>query len=139
MNRWIAPIVAGIVAGGVAFAAGTALSDDDGAGAPTTAPRPAAASGQTLFARMGCGGCHTLAAANSRGQFAPNLDERLPRHSRASLKAKIVNPYPGTQKPGEQEFFDGMPRDFGERMTAAELDTLVDFLLSTQEKSRANG
>ena len=58
---------------------------------------------------MGCGGCHTLAAANSRGQFGPNLDERLPSYSRAALKAKITDPYPGRPEQG-QEFVGGMPR-----------------------------
>ena len=86
---------------------------------------------------MGCGGCHTLAAANSRGQFAPNLDERLPSYNRAALKAKITDPYPG-QKPGQQ-FVDVMPQDFGQRMTAAELDALVTYLLAAAASARQQG
>jgi len=31
---------------------------------------------------MGCGSCHTLAAAGSGGSIGPNLDERLGRHTR---------------------------------------------------------
>lgn len=34
--------------------------------------------GEEVFASAGCGGCHTLAAANSSGQIGPNLDESMP-------------------------------------------------------------
>ena len=37
-----------------------------------------AAAGATVFASAGCGGCHTLAAANTSGTVGPNLDEASP-------------------------------------------------------------
>jgi mono/diheme cytochrome c family protein len=77
---------------------------------------------------MGCGTCHTLAAANAEGQIGPNLDARLAHHTAESLKAKILDPYPG----GSSEGFGTMPEDFGQRLTGEELDALVAFLLSAR-------
>jgi mono/diheme cytochrome c family protein len=37
-----------------------------------------AAAGAAVFASAGCGGCHTLAAANASGTVGPNLDEASP-------------------------------------------------------------
>jgi len=37
-----------------------------------------AAAGKEVFASNGCGGCHTLAAANATGNVGPNLDESKP-------------------------------------------------------------
>ena len=37
-----------------------------------------AEAGAKVFASAGCGGCHTLAAANASGTKAPNLDELQP-------------------------------------------------------------
>jgi mono/diheme cytochrome c family protein len=34
--------------------------------------------GKSVFASAGCGGCHTLKAANSSGTVGPNLDDRKP-------------------------------------------------------------
>ena len=79
---------------------------------------------------MGCGGCHRLAAARATGPIGPDLDERLPGHTAASLRAKIVDP--GATAPGDA--FATMPGDFGERMTDAELDALVAFLLQTARR-----
>lgn len=49
-----------------------------------TAPPPAetptgdAAAGKRVFASTGCGGCHTLADAGTRGTVGPNLDQARP-------------------------------------------------------------
>jgi mono/diheme cytochrome c family protein len=83
-------------------------------------------SGRAVFARMGCGSCHTLAAAASAGSIGPNLDERLGRHTRASLIARITSP------PSNADGFSAMPTDFGSRMNARELDSLVRFLLAAR-------
>jgi mono/diheme cytochrome c family protein len=79
--------------------------------------------GLAVFTRMGCGGCHRLAAAQSSGPIGPSLDERLPSHTRGSLTAQIVSP----------PSYSMMPDDFGERMSDAELDALVDFLLAVRD------
>jgi mono/diheme cytochrome c family protein len=69
---------------------------------------------------MGCGSCHRFTAAGSSGPIGPDLDTRLPDHTRASLTAKIL-------APGQASV---MPSDFGARLTDADLDALVDFLLA---------
>jgi mono/diheme cytochrome c family protein len=37
-----------------------------------------ATAGEAVFASAGCGGCHTLSAANSNGTVGPNLDDAKP-------------------------------------------------------------
>jgi mono/diheme cytochrome c family protein len=75
------------------------------------------------IAAAGCGSCHTLAAAGSRGEIGPDLDQRLPGHSRASLVERI------TRAPAHGSF-SRMPDNFGARLDDDELDALVDFLLA---------
>jgi mono/diheme cytochrome c family protein len=111
------PLLVGVLAAVVAFGAVMLLSDGEGA---YTAPVGArASSGLAVFNRMGCGSCHRLAAARSSGPIGPNLDDRLESHTAVSLKAQILAP--------DQTGI--MPSDFGERMTNAEIDALVGFLL----------
>ena len=40
--------------------------------------KAATADGKAVFAKAGCGGCHTMAAAGSSGSVGPNLDEAKP-------------------------------------------------------------
>jgi len=120
------PAVAGLLAAAATFAV-VALSTG-GAGKPGAArPGDSAAAGRAVFARMGCGGCHALAAAGTDGEIGPDLDQRLRGYDRASLAAKIVDPY-GDPAPAT---FPVMPEDFGERMSSAELEALVAYLLAS--------
>ena len=82
--------------------------------------------GRAVFARMGCGGCHRLAAGAGVGQAGPDLDAVLGNYDAKMLRAKITNPYPN----GPSGSFAQMP-DYSGRMSRAELDALVAFLLST--------
>jgi mono/diheme cytochrome c family protein len=87
---------------------------------------------------MGCGNCHAFRAGNSEGIHAPDLDAALAGYSREALKAKILDPY-GRVPPGT---FTVMPTDFGRRMSDAELDALVTFLLIAREpasRTRSEG
>lgn len=123
--RTRALIAAGI---GIAVAVGTfaALATGGDRNGRPTAARPAAAEpheGRAVFASMGCGGCHQLAAAGSTGRIGPDLDKALEGHDRESLVHSIVRmPRLGPSV---------MPDDYGSRMTDAELDRLVSFLLAT--------
>jgi mono/diheme cytochrome c family protein len=121
VHRHAAPLAAALAAAVAAFAV-VALTTG-GEGSEDGAPTARADGGLAVFTRMGCGGCHRLAAAHSSGPVAPNLDERLPNHTRESLTAQILSPGP----------LSGMPDDFDERMSDAELDALVDFLLAVRE------
>ena len=123
------PLAAGLVVAGLILAVlglTTGIGGEDGR--QRVVATGEAQGGRALFARMGCATCHTLAAAGSTGEFGPNLDQRLGAHTAESLRATILDP-PG---PGG---FSGMPEDFGRRMSDAELDALVSFLLA----SRAGG
>lgn len=132
----VPPLIGGLLAALATFVAVGALTrgDDPGraaAPAPGVPPAHAGAAiapGRGLFARMGCGNCHRLAAANSQGQIGPDLDERLSSHTRASLVSKILDPYPDLPA----DVFTVMPEDYGKRMSAAELDALVSFLLAVR-------
>ena len=90
----------------------------------STGPDPAL--GRLVFAKLGCGSCHRLAAAGSRGQIGPPLDQVLPNHTRGSLLAKIVRPGAGSI----------MPDDFAQRTSFAELNALVDFLIAARDAPR---
>ena len=125
IRQWTRPLAAGLLAAGAAFAI-VAVADDDAS--PTrhvtaVAGQGDSTSGKAIFARMGCGSCHHLAEAGSSGVIGPDLDQRLPAHDRASLKAVIADPDRG----GE---FVPMPEDFGRRMNDAELAALIDFLMA---------
>jgi mono/diheme cytochrome c family protein len=81
------------------------------AGVPGAAPpKVPGGPGAQVFANNGCGGCHTLAAANAGGMTGPNLDEVLVGQSPASIEKSIVDPnaqitpgYPPNVMPGEYE------------------------------------
>jgi cytochrome c oxidase subunit 2 len=134
VRRNAVPFAAGLAAAAAAFAVVLLTTDDSGNGrAPDSAqvatPAPVEnvpaghEDGLAVFTRMGCGGCHRLAAAQSGGPIGPNLDDRLPSHTQESLTAAILTPPAGSI----------MPEDFGRRMSDAELDALVDFLLAARE------
>ena len=117
--KLVLPLVAGLAVAVAAFA----VLPGDGGGTTTTtttAQAPARpADGQKVFVAMGCGSCHTLSRAGSRGEIGPNLDQRLPDHTASSLRSVIVTPPAGSI----------MPDNFGRRMTPAELDALVEYLV----------
>ena len=128
---WI-PVAAGVAVAAAVFAvvllatsggSATAADARAPAGAPATATLGREASaGRLVFAEMGCGSCHRLAAAGSNGPIGPSLDDALPHHTRASLLAKIRDPGTGSVMPG----------DFARRMSPAQLRALVTFLLATR-------
>jgi cytochrome c5 len=142
LHRHAVSLAAGLAAALAAFTVVALTTDGDGhrasptrqtvaspvepaPAAPAPAPAPGGhADGRLVFARMGCGSCHRLAAVGSEGKIGPDLDARLPHHTRKSLTAQILSP----SRPAF-----GMPTDFGERMNDAELRALVDFLLATRD------
>jgi cytochrome c oxidase subunit 2 len=96
------------------------------AGVPGAAPPQAPGGpGAQVFANNGCGGCHTLAAANSGGVTGPNLDQVLAGQSLAMIHDSIVDPnrviakgYPASV----------MPSNYGEIITPEQLNQLVQYL-----------
>jgi cytochrome c oxidase subunit II len=88
------------------------------------------AQGKTLFTQQ-CGSCHTLADAGTTQEVGPDLDKVLAGKSADFIRESIVNPNaeiaPGYQ-PGV------MPEDFEQKLTAQQLDSLVEYLLDTAGK-----
>ncbi len=96
------------------------------AGVPGAAPpKVAGGPGAQVFANNGCGGCHTLAAAESGGVTGPNLDEVLPGQSEATIHESIVNPNKVIAKGYPPNV---MPQNFEQLLSEEELEQLVKYL-----------
>lgn len=83
--------------------------------------------GEELFASLGCGGCHTLADAGTSAQVGPELDGALKGRDGEFVRRAIVDP--------DVEVAEGfqpgvMPQDYGDRLSDAQLEQLVEYLLS---------
>jgi mono/diheme cytochrome c family protein len=98
------------------------------AGVPGAAPpKVPGGPGAQVFANFGCGGCHTLAAANAGGVTGPNLDEVLAGQTADYIRKAIVDPN-AQQTPGFP--LNVMPQDYEAQMSPQELTDLVDYLLT---------
>jgi len=99
------------------------------AGVPGAAPPSVPGGpGAQVFANNGCGGCHTLAAANSGGTVGPNLDQVLPGQSLMMIHESIVDPNKTITKGFPANV---MPANYGAIITPEELDQLVEFLFDS--------
>jgi mono/diheme cytochrome c family protein len=87
--------------------------------------------GAQVFANNGCGGCHTLAAANSGGTTGPNLDEALPGQSEAEIEESIVDP---NAKIEQGYPANVMPQNFKETIQPEEIKELVEYLSESAGK-----
>jgi len=99
------------------------------AGMPGAAPpRAPGGPGAQVFANNGCGGCHTLAAANAGGTTGPNLDEALSGQSTAMVEMSIVDPNAELTKGFPANV---MPTNYEQALTPKELEDLVQYLLKS--------
>jgi mono/diheme cytochrome c family protein len=104
-----------------------------GAAPPTVSGGP----GAQVFANNGCGGCHTLAAANAGGTTGPDLDEVLPGVTQARLKTDIVDP---NAKIATGYPANVMPSNFGNLLSEEELNDLISYLIeSTSGGGKSKG
>jgi cytochrome c oxidase subunit II len=90
------------------------------------------AQGKQLFTSLGCAGCHILADAGSTAvQTGPNLDETLPGKDAEFVRESIIDPNAMIA----QGFSAGtMPTDYDDRLSDAQLDGLVEYLLEAAGK-----
>jgi mono/diheme cytochrome c family protein len=101
------------------------------AGVPGAAPpKVLGGPGAQVFASNGCGGCHTLAAAESGGVTGPDLDKALPGQSAAMIEASIVDPNAEIVKGFPANV---MPANYKQTLTQKEVEDLVQYLLKSTE------
>jgi mono/diheme cytochrome c family protein len=101
------------------------------AGVPGAAPpKVPGGPGAQVFANNGCGGCHTLAAAESGGTTGPNLDEVLPGQTAAMIEEDIADPNASIAKGFPPNV---MPADYAQNLTPKELEDLVQYLLQSTQ------
>lgn len=98
--------------------------------APTAGGTAAAGDGKKLFVEgngtsIACGTCHALADAGTNATTGPDLDKVLAKVDPAAIKEMIVDPNK-TVAAGFQKGI--MPQDYGQTLSAEELDALVNYL-----------
>ena len=97
------------------------------AGVPGAAPpRVPGGPGAQVFADFACGGCHTLAAAESGGVTGPNLDEVLRGQTAAMVEQSIVDPNAQVTQGFPPNV---MPTTYEDDITPDDLAQLVQFLI----------
>ncbi|HEU5141627.1 MAG TPA: c-type cytochrome [Solirubrobacterales bacterium] len=101
------------------------------AGVPGAAPpKVPGGPGAQVFANNGCGGCHTLAAADAGGVTGPNLDMSLTGQTAAMIEESIVAP--------DAELVQGypnvMPDNYEQLISPKELKDLVAYLAGSAGK-----
>jgi mono/diheme cytochrome c family protein len=96
------------------------------AGVPGAAPpKVPGGPGAQVFANNGCGGCHTMAAAESGGMVGPNLDEALPGQSLTMIHEDVADPNKEIAKGYPPNV---MPQNYEEILSSKELEDLVQYL-----------
>lgn len=116
-DSWLAEQRDGGASGGEQAAGGEGASEED-----------LVALGRDAFVGVGsCGACHTLADAGTTGTTGPDLDTALAGMSEAEIRTAIVDPdadVPAGYSAGV------MPSNYGETLSAQQLDGLVAYLAS---------
>ena len=116
--------------------------DEDGGVAAAGGDKTAA--GRTLFTDTGCNACHTLADAEATATVGPELDDLAAQAAKYGkqegqtpaeyVRTAIEDPN-AFVVPGYQA--DLMPGDYSSQLSAAEIDTLVEYLLSVSKGKEA--
>jgi len=107
---------------------------------PTGAAGPTgpsgSADGKAIFTANGCQNCHTLTAAGAKGKVGPDLD-KLPAEAQKAGQPLEGFVHTSIVDPGayvEPGFPNGvMPPNFGQVISKADLDTLVQFLIQSSQ------
>src|SRR5919204_1850667 len=76
--------------------------------------------GAKVFAKAGCAGCHTLKAANAKGQVGPNLDELKPDQATVASQVRTGG--------------NGMP-SFGSRLSSTQISQVAAFVSQAAKSS----
>ncbi len=111
--------------------------------APTATPRPIeGGTAEEIILNAGCGACHKIGAIGEAHKVGPDLTyigltagERVPDMSgEAYILQSIVEPnaYLAPECPNAPCMPNIMPQNFDERLSAAQIETLVSFLAAQQ-------
>lgn len=116
--------------------------DEDGGVAAAGGDKTAA--GRKLFTDTGCNACHTLADAGSDATVGPELDDLAAQAAKyGKREGQTPAEYVKTaiEDPGKfvvPGFQDGlMPADYSSQLSPAEIDTLVEYLLTVSKGKEA--
>jgi cytochrome c oxidase subunit 2 len=120
-----------LIALAVALLAGCGGEETVAPTGPVEGPLPKqeagnAAAGKAVFVSNGCGGCHTFAAAGSKGTIGPNLDQALKGKDADFVRESIVDPNAEIAQ-GYQP--NVMPQTYGQQLNSKQIADLVAFLL----------
>jgi cytochrome c oxidase subunit 2 len=120
-DKWVQKMTAKPAAGGGGGGGGGAAVD----------AKQIFTSGDADTGATACATCHTLADAGAKGQVGPDLDKVLKGKDAAFIKESILDPdkeiAPGFQ-PGV------MPPNFGDTLSAEQVDALVKYLSTVTNK-----
>ena len=120
-DKWVQKMTAKPAAGGGGGGGGGAAVD----------AKQIFTSGDADTGATACATCHTLADAGAKGQVGPDLDKVLKGKDAAFIKESILTPdkeiAPGFQ-PGV------MPPNFGDTLSAEQVDALVKYLSTVTNK-----
>ena len=90
--------------------------------------------GEEIFVNAGCNGCHQLDAAGAVGGVGPSLNDVGARLSAEEIATSIKNPNEVIAEacPAGPCPEGVMPQNFGERLTAEQIDVVATYLLEQQ-------
>jgi cytochrome c551/c552 len=99
----------------------------------------------TLVQNAGCGACHTIGSLGEAGKVGPDLSnigstagQRMPEVTAADyLRQSILDPngFLAPECPNGECLPNIMPQDYGQRLSPAQIEILVAFLLEQQGQS----
>ncbi|MEW5986214.1 MAG: c-type cytochrome [Chloroflexota bacterium] len=110
------------------------LSAEDAAGgnepAPPASVGVAGTTAEEIITALACGACHTITAVGAAGQVGPDLSQVGARRTADELRQSILTPDAviAEECPTGDCPAGVMPKDFGQRLTAVQLETLVTYL-----------
>lgn len=111
------------------IAASAETESDSGQPAGGGATVATASDPRQLMTELGCLACHQLGGEGNA--VGPGLDDVGARRDAAYIRESILNPA-AEASPGYEALTALMPPNFGEQMTAAQLEALVQFLAAQQ-------
>jgi len=109
-----------------AFVAGGGESESDPPPARSAQAAAAAPDGLSVWVANGCGSCHTFSPANSTAPIGPDLMQTLRGKDRAYVERAIVA---RNTDAAAGYSVGGMPEDFATRISPADMQLLVDFIV----------